>query len=92
MGCAEMSIGKTLEERQKTHGEFSTHAAVSQSIKKAMRQSEGWGGLSDDKKEALEMQAHKIARILNGNPETHDHWHDIEGYSHLVSSTLKVKE
>ena len=87
-----MSIEETLEERQRTHGEFSTHAAVSQALKKAMRQSVGWGGLSDDKKEALEMLAHKIARILNGNPDTHDHWHDIEGYSHLVSSTLKVKE
>ena len=87
-----MSIEETLAQRQRTHGDFGSHAAVSQAMKNAMRQSHGWGGLSDDKKEALEMLAHKIARILNGNPNTHDHWHDIEGYSHLVSSKLKEKE
>jgi hypothetical protein len=87
-----MSIEETLAQRQKTHGDFSSHAAVSQAMKNAMRQSPGWGGLSDDKKEALEMLAHKIARILNGDPDTHDHWHDIEGDSHQVSSKLKRKE
>ena len=87
-----MSIEETLAQRQKTHGDFSSHAAVSQAMKKAMRQSAGWGGLSDDKKEALEMLAHKIARILNGNPDTHDHWHDIEEKAYINCAARELRE
>jgi len=34
-----------------------------------MYKSPNWEKLSDDKKEALEMTAHKIGRILNGDAE-----------------------
>jgi hypothetical protein len=40
-------------------------------------------------RESLDMIAHKIARILNGNPNVHDHWHDIAGYATLVANDLK---
>ena len=86
------SIEKTLQERQKTHGSFSTHAAISQLLTGAMRSREGWERLEDDQKEALEMIAHKIARILNGNPNVHDHWHDISGYATLVAEQCVEKE
>jgi len=46
------------------------------------------GKTSDDKKEALEMTAHKIGRILNGDAEYKDSWHDIIGYIRLVEVTL----
>jgi hypothetical protein len=32
----------------------------------------------------LEMIAHKIARILSGDPNHRDHWEDIAGYAELV--------
>jgi hypothetical protein len=35
-------------------------------------------------REALDMILHKIARIVNGNPNETDHWHDIAGYATLV--------
>ena len=54
-----------------------------------MVDSPNWAALSDDKKEALEMVAHKIGRILNGDPEYHDSWHDIIGYTKLVADTLE---
>jgi hypothetical protein len=53
-----------------------------------MRDSPNWGDLTDDKREALEMIAHKIGRILNGDPEYKDSWHDIIGYARLVEDTL----
>jgi hypothetical protein len=34
------------------------------------------------------MIQHKIARILNGDPNYHDSWHDIGGYSKLVADRL----
>jgi len=83
-----MSIEKTLKQRQKTHGEFATHAKISQDLKNVMRE-HGLHELDADQIEALEMVAHKIARVLNGNPNHHDHWHDIAGYATLVGDRLK---
>ncbi|MEE8327961.1 MAG: hypothetical protein V3R32_04105 [Nitrosomonadaceae bacterium] len=82
-------IDKTLEERGTNYGEFCDHAKISQGMKAAMHESNNWFLLSDDKKEALEMVAHKIGRILNGNPEFHDSWRDIIGYVRLIEKDLE---
>lgn len=81
-------ISKTLEERQKTHGEFADHAWISQDLCDSMRQHPNYDGLSAMKKESLEMIQHKIARIINGDSNAHDHWHDIVGYATLVANKL----
>lgn len=81
-------IEQTLKERGSRYGCFKEHARITQNIKRAMRDSPNWELLSDDKKEALEMDAHKIGRILNGDPEFHDSWHDCVGYTKLVADTL----
>lgn len=86
-----IDIQDTLTERQATHGNFSTHALIAQSIKCQMFNAHGYGNLSAMQREALDMIAHKIARILNGNPDIHDHWHDIVGYASLVAETLEPK-
>lgn len=83
-----MEIAQTLEERGARYGVFAEHARITQSIKRAMIDSPNWSKLTDDKKEALEMLAHKIGRILNGDPEYKDSWHDICGYTKLVENTL----
>ena len=86
------NIDKTLEQRGNRYGEFNEHARITQNLKKAMHDSPNWEGLSDDKKEALEMVQHKIGRILNGDPEYHDSWYDIIGYVKLVEGTLEGEE
>ena len=83
-----MSIEKTLAQRAKTHGEFKTHAEISQKLKAVLWEHD-YQGLEPDQCEALEMICHKMARILNGNPDAHDHWHDIAGYATLVANRLK---
>ena len=83
------NIEVTLLERGTKYGEYEDHARITQGIKSAMRNSKNWKTLSADKREALEMVAHKIGRILNGDPEYKDSWVDIEGYIHLVSEKLK---
>ncbi len=82
-------IESILEERGNKYGDFTGHAKITQDLKFIMRQAPNWPLLTEDKKEALEMVAHKIGRILNGDPEYKDSWVDIEGYIHLVSVTLK---
>jgi hypothetical protein len=83
-----MSIEKTLKQRQKTHGDFATHAKISQQLKAVLWEHD-FQELDADQIEALEMICHKIARVLNGNPNHHDHWHDIAGYATLVGDRLK---
>ena len=87
-----ISIDAVLAERGSRYGEFSAHAMITQNIKRAMYDSPNWRTLSYDKKEALEMIAHKIGRILNGDPNYADSWTDIVGYAKLVEKDLLTKE
>jgi hypothetical protein len=82
-------IEETLKERGNRYGDFYTHARVTQAIKSAMYDHPNYIRLSPDKKECLEMIAHKVGRIINGDPEYHDSWHDIVGYTKLVADSLK---
>jgi len=78
------TIQDTLAERGKKYGEFKDHAKISQSLKRAMWATTRWVDLPDDTKEALEMIQHKIARVLNGDPEYDDTYRDVVGYATLV--------
>lgn len=83
-----MSVNEILHERGNRYGEFTTHAGLSQAIKTAMWSHDGWLDLSAAQREALEMVAHKVARIINGNPDYADSWVDIAGYAQLVADRL----
>lgn len=74
----------TLSQRGTVHGDFSENSEVSQTMKAIIRKQNGFSSLSLDKREALDMIVHKIARILSGNPNHKDHWHDIAGYATLA--------
>lgn len=82
------SIDDTLAKRGARYGDFSEHARVTQNIKRAMADSLNWHRLADDQREALEMLAHKVGRVLNGDPDYHDSWHDMIGYLKLVTDRL----
>ena len=81
-------LDAVLDERGTRYGDFVGHARVTQGIKAAMQRSSNWSGLRDCQKEALDMVAMKIGRILNGDPEYHDSWFDILGYVRLVERSL----
>lgn len=87
-----MSIEETLQQRGNKYGAFDEHARITQNIKEAMVDSKNWPHLPPDMKEALEMVAHKVGRILNGDPNYHDSWHDIIGYVKLVADRLEKGE
>lgn len=84
------TIEETLQERGKRYGDFTGRARITQDIKHAMYRAPNWNELSDDKKEALDMIAHKIGRILNGDPNYHDSWFDIIGYAKLIADGLET--
>jgi len=76
-----------LAERGKTHGDFAMHAYVTQAIKDALA-APGRDDMTPSQCEALDMIAHKLGRIVAGDPNHVDHWDDIAGYARLVSIQL----
>jgi len=84
------NINDTLAERGSRYGNFKAHAEITQDLKGiilshlAQRQKE----IANDQMEALDMICHKIGRIVNGDPDYADSWHDIAGYAQLVANRL----
>ena len=85
-----ITVEKILEDREKTNGSFADMAVYTQHIKTLIRNltKDGKRSLTAVQTEALEMIAHKIGRILAGDPNHKDHWDDIAGYATLVSKEL----
>ena len=81
-----------LTQRGNRYGLFKNHSEITQAIKHIMQTTENWQHLEPAMKESLEMIAHKIGRILNGDPYYDDSWIDIAGYSQLVVNILHKKE
>lgn len=85
------NIGEILIQRGERYGDFINHAIITQKLKGVMSSQIGWDNLDVDMKESLEMIAHKIGRILNGDPNYDDSWVDIAGYATLVANRLQGK-
>lgn len=84
-----MSVRDTLDQRGQHYGRFADVAEISQSIKDLYYTGNSYSKMDSDQREALDMIANKLARLLNGNPHHYDSWHDIAGYAELVATRLK---
>jgi hypothetical protein len=87
-------ITEILDERGKRYGKFKDHAEISQSLKHSVYGAVAERGtkMKPDQIEALDMICHKIARIINGDPDYADSWIDIAGYAQLVANRLQGVE
>jgi hypothetical protein len=88
LGASMMDLSTILAERRPQHGPFDRQAELAQRLKFAMQTGDNWKRLPAPQREALEMVQHKISRILTGDPNLVDHWHDIAGYATLVAKLL----
>jgi hypothetical protein len=88
------NIVATLTERGHRYGKFSGHAQVTQELKRVMSRHAAALNktFTDSQWESLEMIAHKIGRIVNGDPDYADSWIDIAGYAKLVADELQGVE
>ena len=86
-----LDVGALLTGRAKRYGAFKDHAIISQGLQDVMRAAPGWQRLAPDQKEALIMVQHKVARVLNGDPDYVDNYVDIAGYAKLVADRLEVE-
>ena len=89
------SVQSTLEQRGSRYGDFTDNAMISQQLKQLImcesdgKLREGYRRCNFVQREALEMIAQKIARILNGDPNYKDNWHDIQGYARLAEERCR---
>lgn len=81
-------IEKVLHERGKRYGEYPDHAMITQDIKRAIHSGRSWDSCNPHMQETLDMIAHKIGRIVNGDPYYVDSWTDIVGYARLTEKEL----
>lgn len=85
------NVNDMLAGREGRYGSFRDHAKIAQGLKSVMHNAPNWSKLTDVQKEGLEMIQHKIARILNGDPNYHDSWLDVAGYATLIANRLESK-
>lgn len=82
------SIDRTLAERGEQYGDFYDQASLELTIKDIFHRHRTWQKLAPDQRAAIDMAAVKFARIMNGNPDHFDSWHDVAGYMELVARRL----
>lgn len=83
-------VDQTIDERGSRYGKFVNQAELAQKLKDAcvVHAMKHEREMEADQWEAIEMILHKIARIINGDPNYADSWHDIGGYAKLVEDRL----
>ena len=78
---------QTLNERQSQYGDFKDVAGMTQELLAVMEQY-GYSDMPYMHKEALHMICSKMARIVNGDHNHLDSWHDIGGYAKLIENNI----
>ena len=86
----QQTIEQTLAERQAQYGNFEDVAFVTENIMAVLSKvrTNGLNDLPHTHRMALYMIASKMARIVNGDYNHKDGWHDIGGYSKLIEDLL----
>jgi hypothetical protein len=82
------SVDTVLTERGNDYGDYASKAQFIQGVKYLMRSSPSWEAMDADMRESMEMIAHKMGRVVYGNPTHKDNFLDIAGYAKLVADRL----
>lgn len=80
-------VDETLKERQSQYGCFEDVAFVTQGIVELMNKC-NYKNMPHPHQMALYMIASKMARLVNGDFNHKDSWHDIGGYSKLIENLI----
>ena len=83
-------INNTLNERGERYGKFKDVASTTYALQEILRDAKSYKHMSDDQVIALDMICNKMARIVNGDFNFIESWHDISGYATLVEQELSV--
>ena len=80
-------VRQTLSQHQGQYGSFEDVAMITEQMVDVMRKGY-YENLAYNQKMALYMICSKMARIVNGNPNHKDSWHNIAGYATLIDNEL----
>lgn len=86
------TIDATLAERQSQYGSFTGVANTAGQLMAIIKNSPNGHTMPYAHEEALHMICSKIARIVNGDINHLDSWHDIGGYSKLIEDLITVDQ
>jgi hypothetical protein len=82
------ALDALIAAHQATHGDFVDTAAIAQALK-AVFAAAGAARFGAPPREALDMVAVKLARILAGDATRAEHWADAAGYRWLATRDLE---
>lgn len=85
------TIKETLNQRQSQYGSFEDVAMITEQMVDIMRKGY-YENLAYNQKMALYMICSKMARIVNGDSNFIESWHDIAGYATLMENELRVTD
>lgn len=84
-----MSTEALLNDRGTTHGSFADNAYYGQVLRCLFRESSHWRSMRAEHREALDMIACKLSRIMSGQATFLDHWLDLAGYATLAAKACE---
>lgn len=85
-------VDKTLKERQSQYGDFNDVARTTGQLMAIIHNSANGQTMPYSHDEALHMICSKVARIVNGDYNNLDSWHDIGGYAKLIENIIDESE
>ena len=88
-----VGVAATLAERGKRYGDFTVHAEIAQNLQASVHAGctaagKEWYELPAVQRQALTVILDKVARIISGDNNYPDNWHDIQGYAKLAEDRL----
>ena len=83
------SIDDTLKARGSRYGKFRDNARISQALEEVLKSGANYQETNQVHREALKFICQKMSRIVNGDPDYVDNWHDITGYATLAEKECK---
>lgn len=86
------AVKATLDEREKDYGSYVDQSFIAENLIAIMEREKGWRKFPPTHRQSARMIAVKLARLLNGNPNHVDSWHDIAGYAELARLNCESSE
>lgn len=87
-----LELEQTIAQRRGRYGPLIESGEVAMKLEDYLRSLPGWERLAYDQRESLAMIAHKISRIMCGDPDYDDSWVDIAGYAQNVVNRLRADQ
>lgn len=84
-------VNSTIEERGHSYGEYKDGAQIAMDLFEVAQEAPSYRKMDAGQRYAMFMFCAKMARVLNGDPNHKDSWHDIAGYATLVEERIGAK-